>query len=78
MLLFIINIGKLNDKKIFNDGKYNIYSLGHSLKKIAEVTTISFVVILIMYLHLQYLDLNISKEYIYFSTHPLNIIVMVI
>lgn len=47
------NIGKFNDKKIFNDGKYNIYSLGHNLKKIAEGTTISFVVILMMYLHLQ-------------------------
>lgn len=36
--------GKFNNKKYFNDGKYFMFSLGHNLVKIAEGTTISYVV----------------------------------
>ena len=35
--------GKFNKKRIFNDGKYEIFSLGHNLNKIDEGTTISYV-----------------------------------
>ena len=35
--------GKFNNKRLFNDGKYPTFSLGHNLIKIAEGTTISYV-----------------------------------
>ena len=34
--------GKFNNIKRFNDGNYIIFSLGHSLKKISEGTTVSY------------------------------------
>lgn len=34
--------GKFNHKRIFSDGKYSMFSLGHNLVKIAEGTTVSF------------------------------------
>ena len=36
--------GKFNNKRIFNDGKYPMFSLGHNLVKINEGTTVSYVV----------------------------------
>ena len=35
--------GIFNNKRLFNDGKYPMFSLGHNLVKIAEGTTVSFV-----------------------------------
>ena len=35
--------GKFNKKRLFHDGKYPTFSLGHNLIKIAEGTTISYV-----------------------------------
>ena len=35
--------GIFNNKRIFNDGKYPMFSLGHNLVKIAEGTTVSYV-----------------------------------
>ena len=35
--------GKFNNKRLFNDGKYPMFSLGHNLVKIDEGTTVSFV-----------------------------------
>ena len=34
--------GKFNHKRLFNDGKYPMFSLGHNLVRIAEGTTVSF------------------------------------
>ena len=34
--------GKFNRKRIFSDGKYSMFSLGHNLVRIAEGTTVSF------------------------------------
>ena len=36
--------GIFNNKRLFNDGKYPMFSLGHNLIKIAEGTTVSYVV----------------------------------
>ena len=36
--------GKFNKQKVFNDGKYPMFSLGHNLIKIAEGTTVSYAV----------------------------------
>ena len=36
--------GKFNNKRLFNDGKYSMFSLGHNLVKISEGTTVSYVV----------------------------------
>ena len=35
--------GIFNNKRVFNDGKYPMFSLGHNLVKIAARTTVSFV-----------------------------------
>ena len=35
--------GKFNNKRLFNDGKYPMFSLGHNLIKIDEGTTVSYV-----------------------------------
>ena len=34
--------GKFNRKRVFSDGKYSMFSLGHNLVRIAEGTTVSF------------------------------------
>ena len=36
--------GKFNNKRLFNDGKYPMFSLGHNLVKISEGTTVSYVI----------------------------------
>ena len=36
--------GKFNNKRIFNDGKYSMFSLGHNLVRISEGTTVSYVI----------------------------------
>jgi hypothetical protein len=36
--------GKFNKQRVFNDGKYPMFSLGHNLIKIAEGTTVSYAV----------------------------------
>ena len=35
--------GIFNNKRIFNDGKYDIFSLGHNLVKIIKGNTVSYV-----------------------------------
>jgi hypothetical protein len=39
----ISEFGKFNNKRLFNDGKYPMFSLGHNLVKIDEGTTVSYV-----------------------------------